>query len=235
MFLRKPMYRRDYTGEWLFDARTGRMKKTFVSPRNLFHRSDDTGKAMVIGNGKSRQNDIFDLFCKTNQSRPLPGYKMMYACNYAAADLSADYYIINTRAVMGVVIDETIWSQFFMPWDMYLDYTKPNLIPHVQGLDSGSYAAYLACFDGNDEVFLFGFDGQDGTGNNNVYAGQVGYDHADTPVDPTEMQNNLTTVMSVYKDVRFYRVGNGITPSAWSALPNFQNVTYRDAVLLGDF
>jgi len=158
------------------------------------------------------------------------GYKIVYACNGAAWDLEADYYVINNRILMAHLHDTKQWEKFFMPWDLFLDYRTTNMMPILSNLDAGSMAVFLACFDGNDEIFMFGFDG--GTGDN-VYAGKPGYE---TPVtDSSEWEANLATVMKAFPEHKFYRVGSGRTPAAWQKLSNFQETNYKVAVFLGDF
>lgn len=224
MMLETAYYRRDYTGEVI--AKNDR--HFLVKPRNIFYRQNNTGKAIVVGNGITRNNETFETLLKSNRNRPLLGYKIVYACNGAAWDLPADYYVINNRLLMAHLHDTEQWRKFFMPWDLFLDYDTTNMIPVVSSMDAGSMAAFLACFDGNDEIFLFGFDGN----TDNIYEGKPGYGIA---ADVSEWESNLASVMRAFPNHRFYRVGSGKTPAAWQKLPNFQETNYKEAIFLGDF
>lgn len=234
--LAESIYRRDYVGELITDPRQDPPQNIMIKPRHVFRRENNKGRAMVIGNGLSRQHPTFELMMKTNSKRPIPGYKIVYACNGAVWDINADYYVINNRVLMGQFHDKRLWAQFFLPWDMFLEYRSAHMIPMISGqkLDAGSYAAFMACFDGNDDIFLFGFDGQKETVAN-IYSGKPGYEEANTLTDANTWQENLATVMRAYPSHNFYRVGNSKTPDAWRDLPNFREVSYNDAVRLGDF
>lgn len=235
MYLPEPLYRKDYQGEVLTKAVNGAEQRFFVKSRNLFHRTEPNGRAMVIGNGMSRQNDMFNLFMKTNSNRPIQGYKIVYGCNGAAWDLDCDYYVITNRAFLGSVNNTAIHSQFVMPWTLWTDNKNCHLVPLVNYGNAGTLALYLACFDGNEQVFMFGFDLQDGTYNNNCYAGREDYDAETVPVNSSSWVKDTMLLMASYPNVQFYRVGGGSTPLGWQGLTNFKDITYRDAVMLGDF
>lgn len=230
--IEEPFYRQDYIGEVVTDTRAEPAKRVFVKPRDIFHR--DKGTAIVVGNGISRLNPTFDLMMRVNKKKDLPVYKIVYACNGAAWDVDADYYVVNNRVLMGHIRDKQLHSQFFVPWDMFLDYTTCNMIPLVQGLDAGSTAAFLAAFDGHDKVFLFGFEGQ-GSNYSNVYEGKPCYAEKNSAADANQWHENLRSVMKAFKNVEFYRVGAGATPAIWRDVPNFQDCNYAESVKLGDF
>ena len=233
LMLETPLYRRDYAGEIIMDGRFDPPKRIFVKPRDLYHRPETTGSAIVLGNGTSRDHDTLRLFMRTNLKRMLPNYKMTYACNGAGWDTDADYYVISNALMMGY-LDRELYTQFFLPREMALDFAETNVIPYISGWDAGTTAAFLACFDGNDKIFLFGFDSEgDDEEVKNLYAGHHCY--LDSPVNTSQWISNLRILMGTYKDVDFYRVGVGKTPIAWQGMPNYHEVNYREATLLGDF
>jgi hypothetical protein len=236
MYIPESLYRQHYEGELLtrIDSE-GKQERLFAKSRNLYNRPDFKGTAMVIGNGKSRKNNTLDLFLRTNRNRILPSYKMTYGCNGAVWDLECDYYVITNRLFFSDIADASLAPQFVVPYDIWLNYRHSQLIPLVTGNNAGVLALYLACFDGNDKIFMFGFDMQDGTCNNNCYAGKPGYDPEDTAVDSATWVKEIMLLMTSYPKVQFYRVGGGPTPVAWQNKHNFQDVTYREAVFLGDF
>ena len=233
--LLNPVYRRDYIGEVINDNRDNKSQKIMVKPRNVYFKENLKGKAIVVGNGNSRCSDKFKLMMKANSKRPMPGYKITYGCNGAIWDVACDYYVINNRLLMGHLPDKNIIDQIFLPWNLFLEYKKSHMIPYLSGLDAGTLAVFLACFDGNDEVYLFGFDGRSNASNNNVYAGKPGYDSVDTVINDSSFQNNLYKLMRCYQNVKFYRVGGGETNEHLAALPNYKEVSYNTVPLIGDF
>lgn len=228
-------YRRDYEGELLHDGRADVAKQVLVKSKNLFFRENGKGKAIVIGNGISRINPQFDVMILGNKNRPIYGYKPIYACNGAIWDIKADYYVINNRVLLSQFKSISSWDKIFLPWDIFLDYKMANLIPLVSGVDAGTAAAFLACFDGNDEIFLFGFDGYNS--DDNCYKGRLGYDVNVIKKSniAVEWESNLHKLMRAYSNTKFYRVGSGRTPRTWMSRSNFQEISYKDAVFLGDF
>lgn len=237
MTLTVPLYRKDYQGEVVTDGRQTPPARYFVKPRKLFYREPAKipTRAMVIGNGVSRINETFDLFFRTNAKRPIQGYKITYACNGAAWDMNVDNYIVTNRILMGHIRDQKLWSQFHVPSDMYIDYKIPNMIPFVNGLDAGSYAAFLAAFDGHSEVWMFGFDRQHNNTNNNVYADKPTYDSTNTKINSEQWDINLANICKCYSDVKFYRVGVQNGSRLLESCENFRDVNYNAAVKLGDF
>lgn len=233
--LLEPLYRKDYTGELITDGRKSPPQKILVKPKKLFYRENSVGRAIVIGNGISRRNTNFNILMTANSKRPMPGYKITYACNGAAWDVSADYYIVNNRILMGH-LDKKLWPQFFVPYDMFIDYKKCHMLPHVNGLSAGAAAIFLACFDGHDEVYMFGFDGQQDSGkNNNIYADCPCYDSATSDVSDMGWYSDLYQIMRAYSHVMFYRVGGGRAYPKITGLKNFKDVNYNSVVVLGDF
>ena len=233
--LLEPVYRQDYIGEVITDNRDNKNQKVFVKPRDLYFKENKQGRAMVIGNGISRNASDFKLMLTANSKRPMPGYKIVYGCNGAVWDLSCDYYVITNRLLMGNLPDRDIQNQIFLPWNIFLDYKRSHMIPYLSGLDAGTYAAFLACFDGNNEIYLFGFDGSSSQGNNNIYAGKPCYDSKDKIIKDNNFQGNLYKLARCYKDVKFYRVGGGETNEHLLSLPNYKEVSYKAVPLIGDF
>lgn len=233
MELTEPVYRKNYIGEVITDNRKTPPERVFAKPRNLYFKENGQGKAIVIGNGKSRLNDKFNIMLNANNARPLPGYKLTYACNGAMWDLDCDYYVVTNRLLMGHIPDKKLINQCFLNWDMYLDYKKANLIPYLRTLDAGTFAAFLACFDGNNEVFLFGFDGDNGTENNNVYYGKPSYETLQ--MNANRWEQNLSKLIRTYRNVNFYRAGGNNSYKSLLNLHNYKELDYNSVVYAGDF
>jgi hypothetical protein len=238
MSLTVPVYRKDYIGEninYIIDKKT---VSQFIEPHeNVFAKTNPTS-AIVLGNGLTRNYADIKLLLKIN-SRKLPdGYKLVYACNRAVEDEeNYDYYILKQETFMSMAPTNR-FSQIYLPNDIFPKYKdKCNLIPYINYFDSGATAAYLACFDGHKKVFLFGFDGDFGTGWRTVYDGRDPYTKENTQANVELSQQYLFNVMETYKNVDFYRVqmDGAEPPASWNSLRNFHNVTKRQAVLAGDF
>ena len=229
--LLEAVYRKDYEGELVTDGRKRSPERFHVKPRKLFYRTDKLARAMVIGNGKSRLDPMFTKVFSSNSKRSMPGYKITYACNGAIWDLNCDYYVINNRLMMAHLPDKKIMPQLFLPWDMFLDYKKTQMIPYLRGLDAGSLALFLACFDGHKEIFLFGFDGFDDV-DNTIYLNRPGYEP--TTSRPNSF-DNIHKLARIYTDVKFIKVGGGKSNIHLLSLPNYQETNYKSFVKLGDF
>ena len=232
--LNTPHYRRDYTGETLTYVKDGQMESVFVNPRELPF-DMNVKSAVVLGNGRSRLESDIQLILGQNNKRVAEGYKFTYACNAAWRDTKADYYVIKNNIFFSE-IPLDYYNKMFTPNDYWYVYPDTNLLPHIYHFDSGSAAAYLAAFDGAQKVFLFGFDGCDGEFYNNVYEHSLGYEH-DVGINEYNY-SYLYNVVRAYSSIQFYRVRtvhcNDLSPSLTN-LSNYQEISVRDAVLLGDF
>ena len=192
----------------------------------------------MLGNGLTRNYPDIQLLLNTNAKRVSEAYKLVYACNRAVHDEQPyDYYVLKHRVFMSAVKKERL-SQIYLPSDIFLDYKDlgVNMLPYVGYFDSGASAAYLAAFDGHKKVFLVGFDGDTGRGYKTVYDGTLPYEEQQT-VFYDKWRDYLLNVMSVYQDVEFFRIqmDGQESPPEWRALPNYRDVSLRQAVLFGDF
>ena len=165
------------------------------------------------------------------------GYKMTYACNAAYRDTPADYYIVKSRELFAELSLEQHTSVFTTN-DMWATYRQTNLLPYVYHLDAGASAAYLAAFDGAKQIFLFGFDGTDGVTSENIYADTSGYDSNTQIEDFQKFNTYLWNVVNTYNSTQFYRVRTHHSNNfdvTLKSLPNYLEISVRDAILLGDF
>ena len=232
--LNTPLYRRDYKGEAITYVQDNKMKSIFATPRDLPH-DMLVNSAIVLGNGISRLDPNIKIMLKQNNNRVAEGYKLTYACNAAWRDTPADYYVIKDNIFFSEIpVDK--YNTIFTPNNSWYVYPDTNLLPHIYHMDSGSSAAYLAAFDGAEKVFLFGFDSCDGVTYNNVYENSLGYER-DIGINDYDY-SYLYNVVKVYNNTQFYRVRNqhtaDINPS-FKNLPNYSEISIREAILLGDF
>jgi len=237
MELINPKYRTDYVGETINTVRDGKTISYFVNPRDNIFIPSNVDSAIVLGNGITRGNPQVQNLIGANANKVGASYKLVYACNRAISDpITYDYYVLKHRVFLAET-PLTRLNQVYLPYDAFLDYKDTcNLLPYVSHLDSGASAAYLSAFDGHKKVFLFGFDGYIGTWRT-MYDGRFPYENGDTNIDYKVWDDFMYNVISVYKDTQFYRIqlDGQEAPDRWQALPNFQDVTIRQAVLLGDF
>ena len=237
MELNRKYYRTSYTGEEINDMKGEPVSYSVTSRPNVFT-APFTDSAIVLGNGLTRNDPGIQKLLNVNSKKVAEAYKLVYACNRAVEDeMNYDYYVIKNRIFLAN-IPSTRVNQTYLPYDIFLDYSvNYNLIPHVSYFDAGASAAYLACFDGHKKIFLMGFDGDYGNGFKTVYDGTDGYGDGTGTVDYASWVMYLERVMYIYSNVEFYRVqmDASAAPPAWLNLPNFKNVSFREAVMLGDF
>ena len=234
-----PVYRKDYIGETIHSNRNGESIDIFVPPRpDVFTKVGGSDAAIIVGNGPTAASKEVQNLLRVNTTKIAESYKLTYACNRAISEPQLfDYYVIKHRAFLArVPYDKR--SQVYLPFDIFIDYQADmNLIPYKNYYDAGTTAAYIAAFDGHKRIFLLGFDGDLGGGYRTIYDGQFPYDDGNQVADFSKWMSGLYEVMLTYSDVQFYRLQlDGQTaPEEWKRLPNFKDVTFREAVLLGDF
>jgi hypothetical protein len=231
-----PHYRRDYTGEVVSYVYDDVLNSVKSKPRDLPY---DFGvkNAIVLGNGLSKNLPEIQLLINTNKSKFAENYKLTYACNRAFFDTAADYYVIKDADILQEIHPD-LHHKCFVSYDMWLNRSQTNLIPYYSHLDAGTTAAYLAAFDGAEKIFLFGMDGTDGLQVGNVYSNTPGYTDPVSPECFNKFHMFLYDLIKLYPDTQFYRVKTqytGKTNVDLSTLPNYTEVSVREAVLLGDF
>jgi hypothetical protein len=232
-------YRKDYVGETITSNRNDESITYFATPRpNIFTKVGGSDAAIVLGNGPTRNSKEVKQLIRINSNKVAESYKLTYACNRAIVEQeNYDYYVMKNKAFLAQTPFEKR-SQIYLPYDIYIDFRDDcNLLPYKSYYDAGISAAYLAAFDGHKSVFLFGFDGNLGNGWQTVYDGSPLYSTGTTEIDYSKWENHFYEVMRQYHHTQFYRLQlDGQTaPDLWKSLPNFKNVSLREAVVLGDF
>jgi len=88
------------------------------------------------------------------------------------------------------------------------------LIPHGVRLTPHATAVWLACFDGHEEIFLFGYDEFDEVG------GEI-----------TGMVKSVNEVITAYPNVKFtHVVKNDESPDLWKYNLNFKTISVREYI-----
>jgi len=201
----QPLHSSTYSGEWI-NLTVGKTntQRTFVKPSITFENA--SGSAICLGNGTSRLEYSLEQFAKTNQRKILKYYNVMYGCNAVYQEWMPDFLTVTNNLLAAKILKEN-HNQVYAPQEIKRRNPDMNLIPGNTRLDAGSSSVYLACFHGAKRVFLYGYDGQTDAGvNNNVYANSFQYDSSECSVLDRKWIENLSSVISAYPDIEFYRV-----------------------------
>jgi hypothetical protein len=240
----KQIYRENYAGENIvtnLHLVGGDWNPVTDYVENRVFNTYTTSQALVIGNGETRLN--FDLTHIANHQGGLGGANRLqtYGCNALYRDFTPDFLVATGDDIVKEIVDAEYASNniVYSTADNILKYPgKFYLVPQNPHFDSGSLAAYLACFDGHKKVFLMGFDQHHHDDPvNNVYKDTPGYPTSDTRLNNRFLSLTLSMVMSTYSEVEFIRVVN--EPYYWvddeiSQLLNFRQITFREFVLEAD-
>jgi hypothetical protein len=152
--------------------------------------------AFVLGNGQSRRDINLEL---------LKASGMVYGCNALYRDF-VPHVLVATDTPIANEIQQSGYSQ------QHKFYTRRpidaqgglKIGPKYFGYSSGPVAASLAAQDGNDQIYLLGFDmgpGKDGKFNN-VYAGTEFYKRIGA--DPTFIGNWKKQLCQIFDDFPHY-------------------------------
>lgn len=221
----KQIYRSSYAGESIVTelvlSDNDWNPLTEFVPNSVFN-THVTTQAIAIGNGPSREG--FDLsHIARHRGGLLARDKLQsYGCNYLYQEFTPDFLVavdaekVKTIAESGYCEDHIVYTNA----QYVLDYPgKFYLTPQNPAYDAGSIAAYLACFDGHQKVFLLGFDG-----------------YSDASEDVFWVKT-LIAIMETYPTVDFVRV----CPTAKSICSidlqrqiNFRQIGFRDFVVEAD-
>ena len=240
----KQIYRATYAGEHVVTNLTYQgndwTPETEYIANSVFS-TYTTTQAIAIGNGESRLP--VDLTYIGNHKGGLYGSNKLqsYGCNALYRDFTPDFLvatgdeIIEEIANSGYAADNIVYTNA----DSIIKYPgKFYLIPQNPYLDSGAIAAYMACFDGHQKVFLLGYDNCVGHQPvQNVYKDTPGYPTADDSHNGRFWELSLAGIIKLYSDVEFVRImptKEYDIPLDWGRLPNFRQIDFRDFILEAD-
>ena len=239
------MYRHNYAGESVVKElilENAIWTHTTEYVPNVVNNLQISNKAVVLGNGTSRaelyrQDDLFRLLGEHKGGLLAAGAVQTYGCNAIVRDFTPDFVVCNNamahEMVNGGYCNKTI---VYGNANMILDYPGQfYLIPQDPSWDMGAIAAYLACFDGHQTVYLMGFDAHSGEGNyhQNLYAGTPGYPEITEPTTEEFFAQTLQQVMNTYSHVDFVRVvptPDFYMPERWKYQLNLRQITFNDFV-----
>ena len=236
----KKIYRSEYNGEnitvrsWWENNQWNYAQEKID---NAVINNQTSKRAVVIGNGDSRKN--YELFLLKNHHAGPAGANAVqtYGCNALYRDFDPTFLVATGPIICqeiansGFCHDRIVYANAEIvaqyPGEFYL-------IPQDLHYNAGALAAYLACFDGHEKVYLMGFDcGAGENYNNNMYADTNGYAPINQNYSDELWVKTLVHVMETYNEVEFVRVmptAGWYCPDAWRGLSNFRQITYREFV-----
>ena len=210
----------NYKGEEIIDSILIKQGKKVYDvkwmPRTVFN--DPQNKdAYIIGNGESRRQ--FDLYGLPQDT---------YGCNALYRDYEPDYLITIDRHMYKEIIE----SEYA---DKNIVYThrqnikrhgdQGHLIPANPSQGAGTTAMHIAIHDGHKNLYCLGFDCAHSGQNNNVYKDTSGYRSSNTQVDQSIWAEQIYTLMTNNKHVKFTYV-EGTIPNKFLELANCTQIDY---------
>lgn len=215
-------YRRDYDGEFVVvktTLRNGQREEQREWIPNAIDNHHISGRGAVIGS----DNDIekFDFTRLQKHKGGLLGKKRLqtYGTDVLWEKMFFDFFICTDRAQANAIEEAEYESKSTVYTTSSICLEHPGrfyLIPFQPMLDRLAIAAYVAAFDGHQEVFLLGYNN-------------------DTIGITSSWRDDVNKVFQAYTDTRFYLVGTeGNMPIEWRANNNVSCQTYREFVTYCD-
>ena len=229
-------YRQYYQGENIVTSRThsgGVWADTVEWVPNSITNNQISNKAVIIGNGMSRQNlDIQRL--KNPMGLLGAGTVQTYGCNALYRDYTPDFLIAKGDDIIKEIATNGYPTQHIVYTSAIHLLEYPNtfyLIPNDPYTDAGTTAVYLACFDGHKQIYMVGVEGHDTPGYNyNIYAGTNGYDPINTLISDHKWIADKRVLFDTYSDVDFVWVTEFATepaPELWKYANNFRQLSWE--------
>jgi hypothetical protein len=219
--INKERYRADYAGEFVItkiiyrDGQKITEKEYIENPITNQHIS---GRAVVIAGGHSLRHDVVTAI--SNHGGGLLGQKKLqtYGCEGAWKKTHLDFCIEYDIPVLNELIS-TQYSEKSVVYTLTTNCLKiPGefyLIPYCVRLAPPAAAAYLAAFDGHNEVFILGADGT-------TTEHHIDHKHI---ID-------FKQVIAAYPNTKFYFVTDWADPYAeWLSLKNVAVMDYRQFIV----
>lgn len=215
-------YRKDYTGEFvvtntLWAGGKKRMRREWIG--NPIENNHLSGRAACIGS--SRDAAHFDFTILETHKGGLLGTKKLqtYGTGEIAQLMRLDFVIEKDRQTLQTLIESHYYNTTIIytapkhciehPGVFYPIPYNPMIIPQVA-------LAYLAAFDGHNEIFLLGY-------------------HDDAELGHNEWAIQMNQVMMAYPSTKFTHVSHGPqTPDMWKNNANFSQLTHREFIHYAD-
>jgi hypothetical protein len=211
-------YRSDYAGEfviletqWLNGKRTE--KREWIS--NPIDNQHISGRAACIGSHTDKTKFDYTIL-QRHRGGLLSSKKLQtYGVGSVAHSMTLDFAVETNAAQLPLLIENKYSENYVVyttgrncinyPGQFYLIPNNPKLLDI-------STIAYLAAFDGHQEIFLLGYN-------------------RDTPAGNPNWHTQLCSLIESYAGVKFYFVGEktNMFPE-WMELPNATFFTYKDFI-----
>ncbi len=234
----KQLYRSTYVGEKITTSMTyqdGAWTYESENIPNSVVNNQISNRAVIIGNGTSRQHFDLTLIGRHKGGLLASGALQSYGCNALYRDFAPHFLVANGQEI----VDELAQSSYCDEHIVYagarsiLDYPgKFYLIPQEPSWNAGAIAAYLAAFDGHQKIYLIGFDGHESSNSAaNVYEGSNGYYRPVYGYNDDFFTLAMLEVFNIYNNVEFIRVmptSSWSIPEPWRYCINFRQIDYRE-------
>jgi hypothetical protein len=205
-------FRKDYNGEFVISNTTIRNSRKIQTREwvpNPIINQHISGRAAVIGSGQTAQEHVIKHLSK--HPGGLLGKKKLqtYGCESVWESIPLDFYVDYHTDTLAKIVNQTYQKNtvvythskncLAMPGNFYM-------VPYNVKMLCPATAAYLAAFDGHQEIFLLGIDGT------NAKHGR----------DPQYIYD-MNQVIRAYNTVSFRFVTDGQSPPAeWQDNRNVQ-------------
>ncbi len=215
-------YRDSYDGEFVVvntNVRFGIKEQRREWMPNPITNQHISGRAAVISGSLDRKK-INPLLLQRHRGGLLGKHKLQtYGSGRAYEDLRLDFYCGTNRPDLVKIVSSKYHSSSIVYTTMRFCQTWPEsffLIPYQPQLDDLAAAAYLAAFDGHQEIFLLGYD-------------------KDTEAATRDWQQDVAEVIRAYGTHQFVFVGvEANMPDVWRDLANTDYWNYRRFVTYCD-
>jgi len=215
-------FRKDYTGEFIITntAWAGGRKRTqrewLPNPIENHHIS---GRAACIGS--MADGSRFDFTILQKHKGGLLGSKKLqtYGTGEIAKSMRLDFAVERDEKIIKDLIDQGYYRNNIIYTIPRVCLAHPGVfytIPYNPPVIKQVALAYLAAFDGHQEVFLLGY-------------------HADAELGHSDWDSQMEKVIAAYPDTKFYHVAHAPqTPSSWKNYSNLVQLTYREFITYAD-
>lgn len=215
-------YRKDYTGEFIITstAWSGSKKRTrrewIPNPIENHHIS---GRAVCIAS--NTEIGEFDFTKLQRHKGGLLGSKKLqtYGVGSIAKLMRLDFAVEKDNAILNDILNNHYYKDNVIYTTPRNCLAHPGVfynIPYNPPLVKEVLLAYLAAFDGHNEIFLLGYSDDAGIGQNN-------------------WDEQMNRVISAYPSTKFFHVGyESQTPDLWKNNSNFKQLSHREFIFYCD-
>lgn len=233
----KKIYRSSYDGESVVTNMTyseGQWSLEREQVANAVVNNQISGKAIVFGNGVSRQGLNMAAIAKHRGGLLASGALQTYGCNALYRDFAPHFLVANGKEIISEIADSNYTNEHIVYANATAILNHPGkfyLIPQDPSWNAGAIATYIACFDGHKTVYLAGFDGvDDPTSGYNIYQGTNAYPVPEYGYSEEFWTQTMLEIFNTYNDVDFVRVvpeEQFRMPEAWRYVVNLRQITFN--------